>query len=79
MDGPRLTRALPLLFHSLPRMRRSVVVDGRVIWTGFRFLLPREIREMLVFVFADDFCQEAVFFARGGLCPIVRDVFQFGG
>ena len=78
-DGPRFTRAFPLLFHSLSRMRRSGVVNGRIIRAWFRFLLPREIREMLVFVFADDFRQEAVFFARGGLCPIVRDVFQFGG
>ncbi len=60
-------------------VRRSGVVDGQIIWAWFCFLLQSKIREVLVFIFTDYFCQEAVFFARGGSCPIVRDIFQFGG
>ena len=72
-DGPRFTR------HSLSRVRRSGVVDGRIVWAWFRFLLPRKIREVLAFIFADYFRQEAVFFACGGSCPLLRDIFQLGG
>ena len=61
------------------RVRRSGVVNGQIIWAWFCFLLPRKICEVLVFIFTDYFRQEAVFFARGGSCPLVLNIFQFGG
>jgi len=76
-DGPFFTHALPFLFHLLSRVHRSGVVNGWIIWAWFRFLLPHKIHELLVFILAVYFRQEAVFFARGGSSPIVRDIFQF--